>query len=225
MLPRVIMHNTISLDGAIKDFEVDLGLHYELAGKIRADAHLVGSETAKTGIESFTDEIPQEEQSDFDKPAAKQNDPRPYWVIPDSKGKLKGLLHVYRRSCYCKDIIIITTTTAPIDYLQYLKERNYDTLIAGDDQINYKTALEMLNSKYRIRTVLVDSGGVLDGILINQGLINEISILISPVIAGNKSLNLFRTFEKKINLDLIKTDRLKGNHVLIVYRVLRNITS
>jgi len=218
------MHNTISLDGAMKDFEIDLGLHYELAGKIKADAHLVGSETAKTGIETFTEEVPEEEPSDFTKPATKPNDTRPYWVIPDSKGTLKGLLHVYRRSCYCKDIIIITTNKAPADYLQYLKERNYDTIIAGEEQINYRSALETLNSKYTVRTVLVDSGGVLAGILIKQGLVNELSLLISPVIAGKPSSNLFRTFENKVNLELIKADRLKGNHVHVVYRVLRNIT-
>ncbi len=224
MLPRVIMHNTVSLDGAIKDFEVDLGLHYEIAGKIKAEAHLVGSETAKTGVEAFTDKVPEEESADFVKPAVKPNDTRPYWVIPDSKGKLKGLLHVYRRSCYCKDIIIITTNQAPADYLQYLKERNYETIVAGEDQVNYRAALETLNSKYNVRTVLVDSGGVLDGILIKQGLLNEISLLISPVIAGKQSVNLFRTFENKANLELIKADRLKGNHVLVVYRVLRNIS-
>jgi 2,5-diamino-6-(ribosylamino)-4(3H)-pyrimidinone 5'-phosphate reductase len=83
----------------------------------------------------------------------------------------------------------------------------------------------MLNSKYNVRTVLVDSGGILAGVLVRQGLVNEISLIISPVIAGNRSQNLFRTFENKVNLDLIKADRLKGNHVLVVYRVLRNITS
>jgi len=225
MLPRVIMHNTVSLDGAIKDFEMDLGLHYELAGKIKADAHLVGSETAKAGVETFTEEVPEEEPSDFIKPVAKPNDTRPYWVIPDSKGKLKGLLHVYRRSCYCRGIIVIITNQTPDEYLQYLKDRNYDIILAGEDKVNFRSALEMLNSKYNVRTVLVDSGGILAGVLVRQGLVNEISLIISPVIAGNRSQNLFRTFENKVNLDLIKADRLKGNHVLVVYRVLRNITS
>jgi 2,5-diamino-6-(ribosylamino)-4(3H)-pyrimidinone 5'-phosphate reductase len=134
MLPRVIMHNTVSLDGAIKDFEMDLGLHYELAGKIKADAHLVGSETAKAGVETFTEEVPEEEPSDFIKPVAKPNDTRPYWVIPDSKGKLKGLLHVYRRSCYCRGIIVIITNQTPDEYLQYLKDRNYDIHIGRRGQ-------------------------------------------------------------------------------------------
>ena len=183
------------------------------------------SETAKAGVETFTEEVPEEEPSDFIKPVAKPNDTRPYWVIPDSKGKLKGLLHVYRRSCYCRGIIVIITNQTPDEYLQYLKDRNYDIILAGEDKVNFRSALEMLNSKYNVRTVLVDSGGILAGVLVRQGLVNEISLIISPVIAGNRSQNLFRTFENKVNLDLIKADRLKGNHVLVVYRVLRNITS
>jgi 2,5-diamino-6-(ribosylamino)-4(3H)-pyrimidinone 5'-phosphate reductase len=47
MSPRVIMYNSISIDGSVKDFELDIGLHYELADKIKADAHLIGSENGK----------------------------------------------------------------------------------------------------------------------------------------------------------------------------------
>lgn len=224
MLPRVIMHNTVSLDGAINDFEIDIGLHYELAGKIRADAHLVGSETAKTGVETFTEKVPIEEPSDFTKPPIKLGDKRPYWVIPDSKGKLKGILHVYRRSCYCKDLIIIVTNQTPPDYIQYLKDRHYDVITAGIDSVNYRNALETLTARYKIRKVLVDSGGVLNGILLDQGLINEISLLISPVIADKQTQTLFRTVKNKVNLELIKTECLKGNHVRVVYKVLRRIS-
>ena len=78
MSPKVIMFNTISVDGSIKDFELDIGLHYEVADKIRADAHLIGSETAKTGVEMFTEYIPPEEQSDFSKPMIKEGELRPF---------------------------------------------------------------------------------------------------------------------------------------------------
>ena len=47
MMPKVIIYNSVSVDGAIKDFEVDVQLHYAVAGEIGADALLAGSNTAK----------------------------------------------------------------------------------------------------------------------------------------------------------------------------------
>jgi 2,5-diamino-6-(ribosylamino)-4(3H)-pyrimidinone 5'-phosphate reductase len=220
MLPRVIMHNTISLDGSIRDFELDIGLHYEIADRVKADAHLIGSETARTGIEMFTEKIPEEEQADFVKPHVKTDDTRPFWVISDSKGKLKGLLHVYRRSCYCKDVIMLIASKTPEDYVNYLKERNYDTIIAGDEHVNYREALEKLYERYSVRTVLTDNGGVLNGILLKEGLVGEVSLLISPVVVGKQSTSLFRTLEGKVNLELMRTERVRTNHLLVIYRVL-----
>ena len=45
MLPRVVVHNAVSLDGKIAGFEVDLGIYYGLAGRWPADAILCGSGT------------------------------------------------------------------------------------------------------------------------------------------------------------------------------------
>ena len=223
MSPRVIMFNTISVDGSIKDFELDIGLHYEVADKIRADAHLIGSETAKIGVELFTDNVPPEEPSDFNKPMIRENETRPFWVLSDSKGKLKGLLHVYRRSCYCKDVIVIVTNRTPEDYISYLKERNYNMIVAGDENIDFRSALDRLGMYFSVRTVLTDSGGGLNSVLLKDGLIDEVALLISPVVVGRGATSLFRYLENKVNLELVRSERIRSNHLLVVYRVLTNI--
>jgi 2,5-diamino-6-(ribosylamino)-4(3H)-pyrimidinone 5'-phosphate reductase len=225
MQPRVIMYNTISVDGSIKDFELDLGLHYEIADKVKADAHLIGSETAKTGVDLFTENIPSEEQSDFVKPVIKSGETKPFWVISDSKGKLKGLLHVYRRSCYCKDVIIFVTSKTPEDYIRYLKERNYNIIVAGDERIDFHVAFDKLSMYYNVKSILTDSGGGLTSVLFKEGLVDEVALLISPVIVGKNATNLFRHLENIVNLDLIRSERVKGNHMLVFYRVLTNTSS
>jgi 2,5-diamino-6-(ribosylamino)-4(3H)-pyrimidinone 5'-phosphate reductase len=219
------MYNTISIDGSIKDFELDIGLHYEIADRMKADAHLIGSDTAKMGVEMFTQNVPTEEKMDFVKPTTKPEETRPVWVISDSKGKLKGLLHVYRRSCYCRDVIVIVTEKTPEDYLNYLKERNYNIIIAGEEQVDFHLALDKLAMYYNVKTVLTDSGGGLNSVLLKEGLVDEVSLLISPVIVGKASTNLFRHLENKVNLELIRTERIKGNHMLVFYRVLSNINT
>ncbi|XES78420.1 MAG: dihydrofolate reductase family protein [Candidatus Bathyarchaeia archaeon] len=222
-MPRVIMFNTISVDGSIKDYELDIGLHYEVADRIKADAHLIGSETARTGVESFTENVPPEAPADFNKPIVKEDETKPFWVLVDSRGKLKGMLHVYRRSCYCKDIIVIVTSKTPEDYINYMKERNFNMIVAGDENIDFKVALDKLSMYFGVRTVLTDSGGGLTSVLLSEGLVDEMALLISPVIVGKESTNLFRFLEDKVNLELIRSERIRNNHLLVVYRVLSNI--
>ena len=53
MFPKVIMDNTISLDGSLKDFNIDMKQHYEIVGRFNADTHLIGSNTIKSGLEQF----------------------------------------------------------------------------------------------------------------------------------------------------------------------------
>lgn len=43
MLPRAILHNSISLDGRIDGFPADLGQFYELAARWKEDRHPGGS--------------------------------------------------------------------------------------------------------------------------------------------------------------------------------------
>ena len=45
MLPRVIVHNAVSVDGRLDGFVPDLGLYYDVIGGWEEDATLVGSET------------------------------------------------------------------------------------------------------------------------------------------------------------------------------------
>ena len=88
-MPKVIMHNSVSLDGSATDFEVSMGLHYQLAGEYQEDIHFVGANTIKAGIDLYLEEIPPETESDFEKP--EKNTDLAYWVVPDTRGILERL--------------------------------------------------------------------------------------------------------------------------------------
>ena len=221
MLPKVIVYNSVSIDGAIKDFDVDIALHYELLGRLNADALLAGSNTAKTGIEMFMKTVPPEESSDFVKPDVSEDDERLLWVIPDSKGILKGLLHVHRKSGYAKDIIVLVSKTTPKTYIEYLEQRNYDYIVAGKRQVDLRLALEELNKRFGVKTVVTDSGGVLASALLDAGLVDEVHLLFAGHIVGQKSVNLFRTLNQSVKLKLQKAEILRGDHVLLAYKVIK----
>ncbi len=218
------MHNTISLDGALRDFEINLELHYQIATRYAADVHLIGSQTAKTGIELFTERIPREKKADFVKPEIRPDDERPFWAIVDSQGLLKDLLHVLRRSEYCKEVILLISKKTPKSYLKYLKDRHYDLIVAGEDRVDIKLALEVLYERYYTRTVLTDTGGTLNSILLEEGLVDRISLLISPVLVGRRQNQLFESLKPKkssIRLKLLKMEIFDEKYVLLVYRVLK----
>jgi len=226
MQPKVIMHNTMSLDSSIKDFELDLNLHYKVASEFEADTHLIGSTTAKTGIETYTEEIPQEEKTDFIKPEFEPSDERPLWVIPDSRGILQNLLHIYRRSGYCKDVIILVSETTPKSYLAYLKKMHYDYVTSGEDHVDYCRAFETLNERYNTKTILVDSGGTLSSILLENDLIDEVSIILSPVLVGEKATNLFRMLHQKndsVRLELLQNKIYSDNYLHLIYKIMKKV--
>jgi len=115
--------------------------------------------------------------------------------------------------------MLISNQTS-LDYVDYLKERNYDYIVTGGEYVNYREALEQLYDNFNARTVLTDSGGVLTSILIKEGLVGEVSLLVSPVVVGKQATNLFRALEGKMNLEFVRSERIRTNHLLVVYRVI-----
>jgi 2,5-diamino-6-(ribosylamino)-4(3H)-pyrimidinone 5'-phosphate reductase len=217
MLPRIILHNSVSLDGSLTNFEPNMELHYQIAGKYNAEARLIGSNTVKVGVELYEEDVPPEEKADFRKPKRSEN--LPYWVIPDTKGVLEGLLHTCRRFEFCRDVIVLVSEETPAEYVRHLEERNYDHHIVGKKHVNLERSLELLSEKYGIKTVLADTGRILGNLLLNQGFVSEISLLIHPVIVGTTSYNMFSLANKNTKLKLCKKETLEKDCVWLVYTV------
>jgi 2,5-diamino-6-(ribosylamino)-4(3H)-pyrimidinone 5'-phosphate reductase len=217
ILPKIILHNSISIDGSLTDFAPHMDLHYQIAANYKPNAHLIGSNTIKKGIELFGEEIPTEEKNDFKKQNRNKN--LPFWVIIDTHGNLKGLLHSCRRFEFCKDVIVLVSESTPKIYLNHLKERNYDYHIVGKNKVNLSKALELLFLKYKIKTILTDTGKILGNLLLNQGLVSEISLLIHPMIVGKKSYNMFNDVIDNLKLILTKNEILDHQFVWLVYKV------
>ncbi len=214
MRPYIIIHNSISIDGSLTNFDVNMELHYQIAGNYKPDSHLIGSNTIKKGIDLYG-KISPEKKIDFKKPIRDKN--LPYWVIIDSTGKLKGLLHEVRKFEFCKDVIILLSKTTPVEYIKYLDERDYNYYITGEKKINLKKSFEYLFNKYKSKKILVDTGRILGNILINQGFVNEISLLIHPAIVGKKCYNMFTNVDDA-NFKLDKCEILEKKYVWQVYK-------
>lgn len=223
MLPQVIIHSTMSLDGSIKGFSCDIPLHYQVAARYKADAHLVGSVTAKDGILMFNKDIPPEEERDFHKNPEEENDSRIICAMADSKGILKGMLHVYRRFEFCKEVVVIVSETTQQEYLDYLEERNYDYIVAGKNRIDFTQAINKLHDNFGVKTLISDSGGILNSLLLNLNLVNRLSIIVAPELVCREPSRLFAGIDAdkdNIQLKLEDCEKLDEKHALLTYRVL-----
>lgn len=215
------MHNSVSLDGSFINFEYPpdlMGIHYQIAAGFGKSIRLFGSNTAKVSIDLFGGFTP-ETKEDFNKPQ-KKDDPS-NWVVVDSKASLKNKLHYFRRSEYCRDIIVLVSEETDKDYIKYLQSRNYDHYVVGKKRVDLAKAIELIAKKYDCNIILVDSGRELTNALINQNLISEISLLIIPVIVGGKAENLFTNVLNPKNLTLVKEEKYPGGYIHVSYKVVK----
>jgi 2,5-diamino-6-(ribosylamino)-4(3H)-pyrimidinone 5'-phosphate reductase len=220
MLPKVILHNSVSADGRNTEFIPDIGLHYELTSRWKFDVHLVGSNT----ILKSEEEVPPEGDEDHESPEAKPDDKRSLLVVPDSRGRIRSW-HALRKAGMWRGLMALCSRSTPKEYLEYLEQRDIGSIVAGDDRVDIGAALEKLNADYGVKTVLLDSGGTLNGVLLRAGLVDEVSLLVHPCLAGGSSpLSFFRDMEAAslegvIQLRLKEMEKRRGDTVWLHYEV------
>jgi 2,5-diamino-6-(ribosylamino)-4(3H)-pyrimidinone 5'-phosphate reductase len=222
MLPHVILHNIVSLDGRMDWFMPDVGLFYEIVSFWKEDASLAGSATILKALEhesTAEESIKSSGEKSFEADKLK-----PLLIVPDTKGKITKL-HLMKKQPYWRDVIVLASSLTPRSYLEYLYENQIEYIISGDDHVDFNSAFEILNSQYKVKVIRVDSGGILNGVLLRAGLVDEVSILISPSLVGGFSPNSFyrapdlKSSEGVISLNLVHFERLREDIIWLRYKV------
>lgn len=220
-MPKVIMHDSITLDGAYTGFSFSpelMAIHYQIAATFGDKVRLFGSNTALHSIElfgGFTDET----ATDFKRPEGREH--LSYWAIPDSKGILEGKLHFFRRSEYCRDVVVLVTESTPRSYLSYLDDRNFEYHVLGKSRVDLKSAISWLHQTYNTPVITVDSGRSLTNALLNENLIDEVSVILVPMVLGGKSETLFSETAKPIQLELVTNKTFPDGYIWNLYKVRR----
>ena len=224
MLPRVILHNEVSLDGRFDWVTPDLGQFYKLASRWKEDATLAGSETLLSAYPE--EQIDAEDVEGAQPPEKNPDDTRPLLVVPDSRGRLRNW-HLLRKEPYWRDVVALCSRSTPEAYLDYLSERHVEYIVSGDDRVDLRTALEDLNALYGVELVRVDSGGSLNGALLRAGLVDEVSLLIDPcLVGGTTRRSVFQAADLNssdgvIQLRLVHFEKVRGDVVWLRYEVVK----
>ena len=218
--PYVICHMTVSLDGKVTGEHLVRSNHspasdvyYEINRNYKADAYACGRLTMEG---SFTGGW-YPDLSEFE-PAYSPMDylvdevARFYAVAFDPHGRLgwksNRIIDADEDPGYDKaQIIEVLTHDIDLRYLTYLQSMGIPYIFAGDTEIDMEEALFKLKAYFGIKTLLLEGGSILNGAFQCAGVIDELSLVVDPVIGGEgKPLCMDSKVEEYRLVDLKKHD-------------------
>lgn len=214
----MVLHIQTSLDARASGFEVDMGTYYQLAETFEPDGVISGADTFLAA--PIPDEVP-----DWSYEVAKKfpSCSRSIMAIVDSRGRLRNW-DAIKRQPFWRTPVALCSLSTPKEHMEYLKKEGIDTIITGNERVDLGEALKELRSRYGLRTLRIDSGGTLSAIMLKEGLIDEISVVISPCIVGNaKSAHLIdpdlSELPRPCELKLKHLEKLEDGLIWIRYDV------
>ena len=83
-----------------------------------------------------------------------------------------------------RHILHLVSRAAPAEYLAFLRRERIPYLFGGKDHADLADALRKLHAKLGIRSLRLIGGGTLNGAMLRAGLIDEIHLILWPLLIG-----------------------------------------
>jgi 2,5-diamino-6-(ribosylamino)-4(3H)-pyrimidinone 5'-phosphate reductase len=199
--PHVVAQLALSVDGATAGFAVDHARFYALATLWQEDVTLIGADTILAQEEALR--------------SAPHPGPRPagpLLAVVDSRARVREW-EALRRVGLWSDVLALYADQTPARS----PDSSIAELITGYDRVDLAEALDLLGSRRGAEVVRVESGGTLIAVLLELGLIDELALLVHPVIVG--SGRPWTTSRLNLNLSLANTEEFEGGVVWLRYCV------
>lgn len=189
MTPKVICHIMSSVDGRLlpgrwtAPFDgtnpSELFKEYAAIGQsLGADAWMFGKTTAREAFPyKFMPKGAPVGEAGRVFSAGRTSDRLFITIDPDAdifftSGRLRG-----------DNILVVLGTNATADYLLALEEKGISYLVV-DDVCNLREVLALIGQHFNVETISLQGGGIINGAMLAQGLIDELSLVIYPGIDG-----------------------------------------
>jgi riboflavin biosynthesis pyrimidine reductase len=127
-------------------------------------------------------------------------------------------------------VILCICADASDAYRDHLQKAGVSYLVCGRDDVDLPTALDKLYQFFGIRKLMLQGGGTFNGAMLAQGLVDEISQVIVPVVDGGVGVtgvfDIPGEAPKKsaATLKLISHKTLPGGNVWVRYRIANHRT-
>jgi 2,5-diamino-6-(ribosylamino)-4(3H)-pyrimidinone 5'-phosphate reductase len=200
--PHVVVHVAVSLDGATTGFEPDVARFYGLISTWDEDVTLAGADT-----------ILAQEEALAGAPTPGPTADAPLLAVVDGRGRVSAW-DALRDCGHWSDVVALRCEATPADARKPPRE-----LVAGAERVDLAAALTKLAGE-GAKTVRVDSGGALIGALLEGGLVDELSLLVHPVLAGPTGRPWHGERQPAVSaLELISSEQLAGGLAWVRYRL------
>lgn len=153
---------------------------------------------------------------------------RGWFTVVDGRGRGRGWIKdgaAFGEDWVGWHMLILVAEHTPAAYLAYLRRENIPYLLAGQDRVDLRLALEKLGSRLGVTSLLSTAGGKLSGALLRAGLVDEVNIEFLPaIIGGVETPSLFDSpvllpEERPARLKLISAQVQANGRVWLRYEV------
>ena len=120
-------------------------------------------------------------------------------------------------------VIVVLQENASDAYISHLRKAGVSYIFAGKDSLDLPLAARKLKELFGIQSMLLSGGGVVDWSFLQAGLIDEISLVIPPVIDGGVRLpsafddSPLAVGHAPVALKLADVQRLEGDALWLRY--------
>jgi 2,5-diamino-6-(ribosylamino)-4(3H)-pyrimidinone 5'-phosphate reductase len=109
----------------------------------------------------------------------------PLRVIVSGSGSVSPTAEIFKHRF--SPIIVLTTRRAGQARLGRLRRLADHVHICGESEIDFAVALRWLRARWKVRRLLSEGGGQLNGALLRAGLVHRVHVTVCPIIIGGRA--------------------------------------
>lgn len=214
------------IDSGIKGKDI-LGNYYNLYSnlehELKPDAWMCGRVTSEMFAQAVNTPLKTSDKKIDSDDFITSSNVKKYLVVVDTKGILRWASNVLTfgdQSVH--ELLLCVTKQTPQDYLSYLQDKNISYIFVGDVELDFSLLFQKLKKNFQINTVALEGGALLNGSVMNATLVDEISLIMTPVVLNrNDSPSVFETKTQELLLhkySLIRVERKENDTIWIRYK-------
>jgi riboflavin biosynthesis pyrimidine reductase len=81
-------------------------------------------------------------------------------------------------------VVAILSERVSDEYLAFLRARGVSYVLAGTREVDLPLAMAKISGRFGVTTLMLEGGGRINGGMLAAGLIDEVSVLVAPVVDG-----------------------------------------
>jgi riboflavin biosynthesis pyrimidine reductase len=124
-------------------------------------------------------------------------DAKSYAIAVDPSGKLgwtKNYISEWSENRTEDHIVEVLTEQVSDAYLAHLKKLGISYIFGGKERLDFTVVVKKLKNIFSVDQLILEGGGVLNGSFLDEGLIDELSVVLVPIAdCSSNSLTIFET--------------------------------